>query len=159
LQGRCALCHRPHRHGGGLSAHGQCARRPECGCSHRQGRAHRFSRKRRKHTARGRGARPMTLITYDTLSPGTLLGEWEETLDPSLSCSWTRLFGTAPADESARQAGLAVVLMIRAYLNVVTPRPPGNVHAKQVFTLENLPEPGKTVRSRIGCVGKEIRRE
>ncbi len=101
----------------------------------------------------------MTLITYDTFSPGTLLGEWEETLDSSLPLSWIQLFGTAPVDAPAQQAGLAVILMIRAYLNVVTPRPPGNVHAKQVFTLERLPKPGDTVCSHIRCLSKEIRRE
>ncbi|MFQ6690572.1 hypothetical protein OMF49_17415, partial [Bordetella pertussis] len=62
-------------------------------------------------------------------------------------------------DQPARQVGLTVALMIRAYLNVVTPRPPGNIHAQQILSIDGLPGVGETVRSRIRCLGKEIRRE
>ena len=49
--------------------------------------------------------------------------------------------------------------MMRAYLNVVTPRPPGNIHARQVLAVQALPQAGELVRSSIRCLGKEMRRD
>lgn len=99
------------------------------------------------------------LYTYERFTPGALLGHWEEPLSPSLMSAWERLFGDQPQDAPARQAGLAVALMMRAYLNVVTPRPPGNIHARQVLDVRGLPQSGELVRSSIRCVDKEIRRD
>ncbi|AMG90651.1 hypothetical protein [Bordetella bronchiseptica] len=99
------------------------------------------------------------LYTYETFTPGTVLGEWAEPLDARLVATWERLFGAEARDQPARQVGLTVALMIRAYLNVVTPRPPGNIHAQQILSIDGLPGVGETVRSRIRCLGKEIRRE
>lgn len=99
------------------------------------------------------------LYTYETFAPGAVLGHWEEPLDPRLADAWERLFGTRASDQPARQAGLAVALMMRAYLNVVTPRPPGNIHAHQALALDNLPRAGEMVRSRVQCLDKEVRRE
>ncbi len=101
----------------------------------------------------------MTLITYDTFAPGTILGEWEDCIDASLSSAWSQLFGAGSPNEPAQMAGLALILLMRAYLNIVTPRPPGNIHAKQKFSLDSLPQPGETVRSSVSCLSKEIRRE
>ncbi len=99
------------------------------------------------------------LYTYERFTPGALLGDWEEPLDPGLAALWERLFGNQPQDAPARQAGLAVALMMRAYLNVVTPRPPGNIHARQVLAVQALPQAGERVRSSIRCLGKEMRRD
>ncbi|MFQ6721398.1 hypothetical protein OMF40_14025, partial [Bordetella pertussis] len=61
--------------------------------------------------------------------------------------------------EMSRGLGMCIRDRIRAYLNVVTPRPPGNIHAQQILSIDGLPGVGETVRSRIRCLGKEIRRE
>ena len=65
-----------------------------------------------------------------------------------------------PAGESdaAQGAGIAVVMMMRAYLAVVASRPPGNIHARQGFTLAAPPQPGERIRSVVTCVGKEMKR-
>jgi hypothetical protein len=89
------------------------------------------------------------LYTYDSFTPGSVLGEWEEPLDARLLALW----------EPARQAGLAVALMMRAYLNVVTPRPAGNIHARQALCVQGLPRSGERVRSTVRCLDKEIRGE
>lgn len=99
------------------------------------------------------------LYTYDYFTPGSVLGDWEEPLDARLLALWERLFGARAQDAPARQAGLAVALMMRAYLNVVTPRPPGNIHARQALSVHGLPGSGERVRSTVRCLGKEIRGE
>ncbi|HEY9273215.1 hypothetical protein [Achromobacter sp.] len=100
-----------------------------------------------------------TLYTYDSFTPGTMLGDWEEPLDARLLALWERLFGSHAQDAPARQAGLAVALMMRAYLNVVTPRPPGNIHARQALSVLGLPQAGERIRSTVRCIGKEMRGE
>ena len=99
------------------------------------------------------------LYTYDSFKPDRVLGHWEEPLDPGLLALWERLFGAQAQDAPARQAGLAVALMMRAYLNVVTPRPPGNIHARQALSVHGLPRSGERVRSTVRCVSKEMRGE
>lgn len=97
-------------------------------------------------------------FTYDTFIPGATLGDWEEPLDDRLVKAWKRLFGDQ-TDQSAQRAGLIVALMMRAYLNVVAPRPPGNIHARQELSIQDLPQPGEVIRSRVRCISKEIRRD
>jgi hypothetical protein len=102
------------------------------------------------------------LVTYDTFEPGKTMGEAVLALDESHAQSWQKIFGntaSSGASESAEGAGLLVAMMMRAYLAVVTPRPPGNVHARQRFRLHALPRQGEAVRTVISCEGKEIKRE
>ena len=54
---------------------------------------------------------------------------------------------------------MAVVAMMRAYLHVVAPRPPGNVHARQQLQMHALPRLGESMRIAVTCAGKELRRE
>jgi len=42
---------------------------------------------------------------------------------------------------------------------VTSPRPPGNVHARQRLQFDSLPRQGETVSTRVWCAGKEIKRE
>ena len=62
-------------------------------------------------------------------------------------------------EDGAEAASVAMVLSMRAFLGVVSPRPPGNVHAREQFSLFSLPTPGEPVRSVVSCVAKEIKRE
>ena len=73
-----------------------------------------------------------------------------------------KIFGDQPADGAngaTEGASLAVVMMMRTYLNVVAPRPPGNVHARQRFSLESTPRQGEAIRTVIACVERELKRE
>jgi acyl dehydratase len=100
------------------------------------------------------------VITFDDFRPGATMGESVQTLTPELAAGWQRIFGSDPAAGGAAQdASLLVVMMMRAYLAVVAPRPPGNVHARQGLRLHGLPRPGEAVRNVVRCLGKERRRE
>ena len=52
------------------------------------------------------------LYTYDSFTPGSVLGEWEEPLDARLLALWERLFGQHAQDAPARQAGLALGMLL-----------------------------------------------
>lgn len=101
-------------------------------------------------------------ITFDDFRPGATMGETVQDFDGELAGRWRRIFGEQPEDGAggdAEAASMALVMMMRAYLRIVTPRPPGNVHARQRFTLAGTPRRGEAVRSVLACVSKEIRRE
>ncbi len=100
-------------------------------------------------------------IIFDDFQPGRVLGEHVETYGPELASRWQHIFGNPPdegADAAVEGASVAVVVMMRAYLGIVTPRPPGNVHARQRFSLADPPRPGETIRSVVACVSKELKR-
>ena len=101
-------------------------------------------------------------IRFDDFVPGRDMGATEVTYSDDLARRWQRIFGSATdggAGGAAEAAGMAVVTMMRGYLNVITPRPPGNVHARQQLTVHALPRAGEVIRTTMSCVGKELRRE
>ncbi|MFT0852027.1 hypothetical protein VRY85_14780 [Achromobacter sp. F4_2707] len=105
----------------------------------------------------------MTLppILFEDFQPGTLMGERVEVYDDKQAQRWMAIFGSASAGEphdAAQAASMAIVGMMRAYLDVVAPRPPGNVHTKQKLTMHALPQLGEAMRIRVTCAGKEMRR-
>jgi hypothetical protein len=98
-------------------------------------------------------------ILWDDFRAGEPLGDSTQVFEPALAAAWQRIFGKEAAGTPAEAAGVAVALMMRGYLAAVAPRPPGNVHARQRFTLEALPVAGEAIRTVVSCAGKEIRRE
>lgn len=98
-------------------------------------------------------------ILYEHFRPGAPMGEVVHAFDATLSDAWQRIYGRAGAGGPAEGAGIAVAMMMRAFLTVVAPRPPGNIHARQQLALESLPQPGESIRTTVTCVSKEIRRE
>lgn len=108
-----------------------------------------------------RGAAAKAVITFEDFEPGTVLGESAEVFESALAQGWRDIFGDRPEDGAAgaaEGAGIAVVMMMRAYLAVVAPRPPGNIHAGQQFTLAAAPRIGEQLRTVVSCVGKELKR-
>ena len=104
----------------------------------------------------------MNPILFEDFEPGALIGERVEVYDVQQAQRWQAIFGSGAADGAngtAEQASMAVVAMMRAYLHVVTPRPPGNVHARQKLTMHGLPQAGEAIRVVVRCAGKEMRRE
>jgi hypothetical protein len=98
-------------------------------------------------------------ILWNDFQPGAGLGEITQVFEPALSRAWQGIFGAEGAGTAAEGASIAVALMMRGYLAVVTPRPPGNVHARQRFTLEAAPVQGEAIRTVVSCLGKELKRE
>jgi len=98
-------------------------------------------------------------ILWEDFQPGVALGEASQRFEGRLSQVWRDIFGRDDIDGGpAEVAGIAVAMMMRGYFSVVTPRPPGNVHARQRFTLEAMPQPGESVRTVVTCLSKEFKR-
>jgi hypothetical protein len=101
-------------------------------------------------------------ILFEDFQPGALMGECVQVYDAGQARRWQAIFGSQPedgADGPVEGACMAVVNMMRAYLDVVAPRPPGNVHAKQKLRMHGVPVQGESMRVTVVCAGKEMRRE
>jgi hypothetical protein len=99
------------------------------------------------------------VLLWHDFQPGQSLGEITQVFDTEHSAAWQQIFGSTVDGKAAEGASIAVAMMMRGYLGVVTPRPPGNVHARQRFTLHALPAQGEAIRTEVSCAGKEIKRE
>ncbi|KAA8605733.1 hypothetical protein AL036_17670 [Salipiger aestuarii] len=98
------------------------------------------------------------MITFDDFRPGHIFGTAPVTLDDALFGKWTALFPDDAACAPDMPEGMIAVLVMNAYMELIAPRPPGNVHAGQTFALERLPKLGETVNTTITCTGKELRK-
>lgn len=100
-------------------------------------------------------------ILFADFIPGVVMGQCLQVYDEAQAQRWQAIFGIdveAPDNGAAQAASMAIVGMMRAYLDVVSPRPPGNVHAKQKFTIHDLPKLGEAMRITVKCESKEERR-
>jgi len=96
------------------------------------------------------------MFLFDTFQPGTLIGTRSLTLDHGLVERWLMLF---PDDRDGERmpAGMAAVVYSRAYSDILLPRPPGNVHGAQRFSIARLPSIGDTLVTYLSCEGKDLK--
>lgn len=101
------------------------------------------------------------ILLFDHFQANTLMGQHVEVFEASLAHAWRTVFGLPESAQPypGELSSLALAMAMRAYLAVVSPRPPGNVHARQQFQMHTLPEIGETITTQVVCVRKEIRRE
>ncbi|MBS77763.1 hypothetical protein [Variovorax sp.] len=100
-------------------------------------------------------------ILFDDFVPGARMGETHMVYRAEFASQWERIFGapSGDADRAAEGASIATVMMMRAYMAVVSPRPPGNMHARQQIVLDGVPRLNEEVRTEVSCAAKEIRRD
>jgi uncharacterized OB-fold protein len=103
-------------------------------------------------------ARPRPVFTFERFEPGKWLGSRTLVLDDGLVEQWLALF---PEDRNGRTMppGMMAAVFSRAYSSILQPRPPGNVHGEQDFTISRLPEIGDTLNTDLRCASKEAKGE
>ena len=98
------------------------------------------------------------VLRFDAFSPGTIMGRTSERLDESLVALWKELYAGDAEASAEVPVGFSTVLIMRAYMQVLTPRPPGNIHVRQKVEIAACPRLDEEVTTEIRCVGKEVRR-
>ena len=98
------------------------------------------------------------VLTYDDFEPGRSLGKAQFSLNQTVLERWCRLYPSDDLD-GVMPHGMVAAISMRAFFEAVPERPPGNIHAGQMFELLRLPRSGETLTTRVCCLGKEIRRE
>lgn len=98
------------------------------------------------------------MFVYDSYTPGAFIGERDYLFDKAALDQWLALF---PEDAGGERMppGMMAVVAIRAYSDILLPRPPGNVHAAQIFTLHRPPRLGARLTTRLSCLSKELKGE
>ncbi|HWS74727.1 MAG TPA: hypothetical protein VN324_06250 [Quisquiliibacterium sp.] len=102
---------------------------------------------------------PLPLLTFERFTPGVSLGEYTEAVDERMLEHWATLYPWDLPSGDSLPAGLATVLLMRAYMQTLAPRPPGNMHARQHLEMAAAPRRGESVTTAFTCAGKELRRE
>lgn len=98
-------------------------------------------------------------FTYDSFVPGVLIGHTTDIIEQKLIDDWIRLYPWETIVPGEVPSAISTVIMMKAYLRIVSPRPPGNIHAKQYAELTSSPSIGETVLTGLKCLSKEVRRE
>ncbi len=98
-------------------------------------------------------------LTFNDFEPGKSFGTLTETPDPALLDQWSKLYPNDVVPPGAMPRGISTVLMMRAYMQLLQPRPPGNIHARQKMRLHSPIRPGDRISTELRCVSKEVRRE
>jgi hypothetical protein len=98
------------------------------------------------------------MFLYDTFEPGKLIGTRTLTLERDLLDRWFQLFPD-DRDGDRMPAGMIAVIYSRAYSDILLPRPPGNVHGAQQFSVAELPSVGDTLVTSLSCASKEMKGE
>lgn len=98
------------------------------------------------------------MFLYDTFEPGKLIGTRTLTLERNLFDRWFQLFPD-DRDGDRMPLGMMAVVYSRAYSDILLPRPPGNVHGAQQFSVVEMPSVGETLVTTLSCASKEMKGE
>jgi len=99
------------------------------------------------------------MLTFERFQVGASFDPWMETPSPQMLASWEKLYGDATGENGELPSGMATVLMMRAYMHRVGPRPPGNIHARQQMTIQHPICQGDAITTVLRCIHKEMRKE
>ena len=97
------------------------------------------------------------LWTFGRFEVGTLMGSSKQCIDEGFVESWSLIYG-AMNRNGTLPYGVAQFLTMKAYAEVVRPRPPGNIHAAQRCELVGVPLQGRELYAQVYCVAKYERR-
>ncbi|MEW5420897.1 hypothetical protein [Amorphus sp. 3PC139-8] len=99
--------------------------------------------------------------TFADFQPGMALGTIDLALDADRRAHWNEVYGESVGAAGAMvPQGLAVALMMDAYVKVIQPRPPGNVHAMQTLSFTGTDAAwGDLMHFDFNVGGKEMKRE
>ncbi len=96
---------------------------------------------------------------FDRLQPGMLLGSHDDQVDSAALEAWQAIYGGLDLHDTGQRvpSAFASVLVMRAYLAVVSPRPPGNIHRMlSVRSLAPLPR-DRPLRTTVSCIARELK--
>ena len=99
------------------------------------------------------------VLTFDSFRPGASMGRATETIGAQVMDLWRQIYPWDAAPAGELPSGFATVLLMRAYMRILTPRPPGNIHVRQRLELYAGSAPDEAITTEFECVGKELKRE
>jgi hypothetical protein len=96
---------------------------------------------------------------FDDFAEGTEFTDIALPLDDRLVGLWEQIYGP-PKEAGVIPSGLLVATMMKAYLSVFQPRPPGNIHAGQKLAFRGRKVMvGSCLTATVACRRKQLRKE
>lgn len=99
------------------------------------------------------------MYTFDRFIVGQCIGSHAQTLDQDLVSAWLRLFPRDAAFLPTMPLSMVSAISMRDFLQIVQPRPKGNVHATQKSEVHRLPVLGEELRSFVVVQEKFVKRD
>jgi hypothetical protein len=99
------------------------------------------------------------MMTYADFVPGTVLGECPFSFTPETLALWTDLFSDDARCRPTMPPAMIAMVVMRAFMQILHDRPPGNIHAGQKFWISRLPELNERLVTTLRCVDKDLRNE
>ena len=96
--------------------------------------------------------------TYDRFVEGSAIGSTLKELDSSAIDRWNVIYDSGRFFDHMPR-GLAQVIIMSAYTEVVQPRPPGNLHLGQHVEVYGIPKVGDQMSCKVFCIGKQKKKE
>jgi|TARA_R110002072_G_scaffold128847_5_gene266939 hypothetical protein len=98
------------------------------------------------------------MYTFDTLQPGQVIGENIQHFNDEVMAQFLDLFPDDRDQLPDLPPGMISAITMRAFLATVEPRPKGNIHGTQEFTVHKLPKLGDKIITTTICQEKEMRK-
>lgn len=95
--------------------------------------------------------------TYNDFQPGYEFGATHFRIAAERIRSWAEIYGGE--DQPHVPPGLLIVEMMKAYLDLVHPRPPGNIHAAQRLHCIDMAVPADAVFTASVCCHEKAQRK
>ena len=95
--------------------------------------------------------------TFDSFREGVVIGSSTQKIDADFSEQWLSIY--EPLDgRKDLPYGVVQLVTMKAYAEVVAPRPPGNIHAAQQCFVHEIPGVERALFSEVSCIAKHNRR-
>lgn len=96
--------------------------------------------------------------TFDKFKINDLIGTSIQIVDQQTFSHWNSLYKNSDR-KSGLPYGISQLIVMRAYTEVVQPRPPSNIHAAYHCRLAKTPSLSKELQAKVFCVNKYMRRK
>ena len=98
-------------------------------------------------------------MTFDKVKLGIVLGQSEFRLTDAEVSEWTSLFPSDAAGLPTMPRAMISMVSMRAFMEIMSDRPKGNIHAGQSSLISALPQIGDTLVTRLRCANKILKNE
>ncbi len=99
------------------------------------------------------------ILTFDGFEPGQCLGTYELTIDQKMIQLWTELYGSCLHLTGKLPLAFAPLILMRALLTVVAPRPSGNLHVGQTCKVKEMPRSDEVLTVSVTCSSKSLKKD
>lgn len=97
------------------------------------------------------------MMTFDRLQAGSVLGQCDFEFSEATFGEWWALFPDDAASRPTMPSAMVAMVLMRAFMSIMSDRPPGNIHAGQKFRIVSLPVLGDRLSTQLRCLSKDIR--